>query len=161
MPNSIEAIASHKSAGCAWTFDDSWSLNDGFVLSAHALTTAQFCAVASATPCQRLLAAILEDAIHCFQKNCGSRDRRRRIIFREAEAWLFDRRATGFTSCRTVCESLGMDAVQLWRYLRRWRLMKKAGLATPPLRQHSVVSTDLETTRDRNLGLGRPEPGLE
>jgi hypothetical protein len=91
------------------------------------LMPAQFYPGPQVTPRQRLLAAILEDAIRCFQKNCGARSTRRHIIFQEAEEWLFDGRGTGFASCLTVGESLGIDPIQLRRYLRKWKLNQQAG----------------------------------
>jgi hypothetical protein len=113
---SIAAIASPSSGSSAWLPDEE------FVFPSDILRPAQFYPAPTATPCERLLAAILEDAIRCFQKNCGAKSIRRHIIFQEAEAWLFDRRGTGFTSCLTVCESLGIDVIQLRRYLREWKL---------------------------------------
>jgi hypothetical protein len=96
-------------------FDDE-SLLSGVLLPV------QFYSAASTTPYHHLLAAILEDAISCFQKNCDARSIRRHIIFREAEEWLFDSRGTGFTSSLQVCENLGIDPIQLRRYLRKWKL---------------------------------------
>jgi hypothetical protein len=123
---SIAAIASPISGGSAWIPDDE------HVFPGDVLRSGQFYPAPTATPCERLLAAILEDAIRCFQKNCGAKGLRRPIIFHEAEAGLFDRRGTGFTSCLTVCEQLGIDVIQLRRYLREWRLNQEAGLAAPP-----------------------------
>ena len=121
--DSIAAMASYKSDGSAWTFDEEP------VFSADILTPAQFYPAAAVTPCQRLLTAILEDAVHCFQKNCGARSRKRQLLFREAQGWLFDCRPTGFTSCVTICETLGIDPIRLRRYLRRWMVNKKPSLA--------------------------------
>ena len=155
--NSIEAIASHNSGGTVWTFEEEP------VVSGDVLMPAQFYPGASATPCQRLLAAILEDAIRCFQKNCGARSMRRHIIFQEAEAWLFDRRGTGFTSCLTVCETLGIDLSQLRRYLRKWRLNQNAGLAAPPMGRLRLVFPDRQITRPQarvsRSARGRKPPG--
>jgi hypothetical protein len=116
--------------------------DDELVFPGDVLMPAQFYPAPRVTPCQRLLAAILEDAIRCFQKNCGARSTRRHIVFQEAEEWLFDGRGTGLMSCLTVCESLGIDPIQLRRYLRKWKLDKQAGR---PLR--SVGRIRFYTTR--------------
>ena len=39
-------------------------------------------------PERRLLIAVLEDAIFCFQKYISSRERRGKTLFREAEDWI-------------------------------------------------------------------------
>jgi hypothetical protein len=96
------------------------------VLSPDVLTPAQYYSAPVASPYHRLLLAILEDAIRCFQRNFAVRDGSRRILFRETEEWLFDSRGTAFMSCPMVCESLGIDPAQLRRYLHRWRLRKRA-----------------------------------
>jgi hypothetical protein len=90
---------------------------------------------------------------------------RRHIIFEEAEAWLFDCRGTGFTSCLTVCETLGIDLIQLRRYLRKWKLNKKAGLAAPPIGRVRLISADPQITWRHNRvnrserGQKRPDGG--
>lgn len=134
--DSIAATASDRRNG-AWTFDEE------SVFSGDMLTPAQFYPAAPVTPCQRLLTAILEDAVHCFQKNCGARSRKRQIIYQEARAWLFDCRGNGFTSCVMVCETLGIDVIRLRRYLRKWMLKKEAGLAVSLVEGLRLVTGDL------------------
>jgi hypothetical protein len=140
MTNTIEVAASLNSSGSLQTFDEE------AVLSSDIVMPAQFYPAASTTPCQRLLAAILEDAIRGFQKNCDARSMRRHIIFQEAEAWLFDRHDTGFMSCQTVCESLGIEPIQLRRYLRKWKLNKQTGLVAPPVGRVRLTPTDPKIT---------------
>jgi len=135
---SIAARASYNSDGSSWTFDEER------VFSADILTPPQYYPAASLTPCQRLLTAILEDAVHCFQENCGARSRKRQVIFHEAQRWLFDGRATGFTSCVTICETLGIDPIRLRGYLRKSMVNKKDGLTAPPMRRRSLISADQE-----------------
>jgi hypothetical protein len=119
--------------------------DDESVLSG-VLLPVQFYSAASPTPYHHLLAAILEDAIRCFQENCGARSIRRHTIFREAEEWLFDSRGAGFTSSLTVCESLGIDSIQLRRYLRKWKLDKQAGRPVRPLGRIGLTPTDPKTS---------------
>ena len=98
--------------------------------SLGALTPAHYSAPA-ASPYHHLLFAILEDAIHCFQRNFAVKDGPRRVLFRETEEWLFDSDGTAFVSCPMVCETLGINSVQLRRYLREWHLRMKAGHQAP------------------------------
>jgi hypothetical protein len=95
--------------------------------SPDALTPAQYYPAPAANPYQRLLIAILEDAIRCYQSNFAVRNGPRRILFRETEEWVFDSDGAAFLSCSRVCESLGVNSVQLRRFLREWHLRMKAG----------------------------------
>jgi hypothetical protein len=114
------------------------------------LLPVQFYSAAAPTPYHHLLAAILEDAIRCFQKNYGVRTVRRHTIFREAEEWLFDSHSTGFTSSLTVCESLGIDPIQLRRYLHKWKLNKQAGRPVWPVGRIRLTPTEPNTTCPAN-----------
>src|SRR5271169_3890412 len=90
---------------------------DGFI-PPDLVTPAQYYAAPAALPYQRLLFALLEDAIRCFQLNIDTKDRLRRILFLETEDWLFDPVGTAFMSCPVVCETLGIDLAALRRSLR-------------------------------------------
>ena|SRR5215471_14303032 len=89
---------------------------------------------------------IRPEARRVGRHNYGARSMRRHIIFQEAEAWLFDRYGTEFMSCQIVCESLGIEPIQLRRYLRKWKLNNQAGLAAPPVRRVRLKPTDLKIT---------------
>jgi hypothetical protein len=91
------------------------------VLASEVLMPSQYYAAPATTPHHRLLLAILEDAIRCFQNNLDAKTIRRRRLFRETEYWLFETKDAGFMSCRTVCESLGISAGALRRSLREWQ----------------------------------------
>lgn len=76
--------------------------------------------------CQ-LLIAVLEDAVHCFQKYIFARSRRERRLFDEAETWMMrcdvvlpeDQRPA--LSFEYICEALGLDPDYLRHGLKRWR----------------------------------------
>ncbi len=78
----------------------------------------------------RLLIAILEDALACFQRYAGGKSRRDRRLFKEAEGWIMpvdnrdtcpgDDSAPAF-SFEYVCEVLGIAPDPLRRRLRCWR----------------------------------------
>ena len=99
----------------------------------------QYYAPRATSPYQRLLLAILEDAIRCFQNTFDAKTVRRRRLFRETQHWLFDAHNTGFMSCPTVCESLGIDSIALRRSLREWLSAMRAGQHTSRLGRHSPV----------------------
>jgi hypothetical protein len=91
------------------------------VLLPDLLTPSQFYAGPPSTPYHRLLLAVLEDAIRCFQRNLHARGGRGRVAFLEAKEWLFNTKDYGFMSCPVVCESLGIEGVVLRRLLREWQ----------------------------------------
>jgi hypothetical protein len=137
--------------------------DDESVLSG-VLLPVQFYSAGSPTPYHHLLAAILEDAIRCFQKNCGACSVRRHTMFREAEEWLFDSRGTAFTSSLTVCESLGIDPIQIRRYLRKWKLNKQAGRPVRPVGRirltATVPTTACTVNRALSSKLGKTTGGM-
>jgi hypothetical protein len=106
------------------------------------LTPAQYYPAPAASPYQRLLLAILEDAIRCFQRNFAVRTGPCAVLFRETKEWLFDPDGTAFLSCPMVCESLGINSVELRRYLREWQLRMKTGHEQPRLTRRRLVPAD-------------------
>jgi len=57
-----------------------------------------------AMPERDLMLAVLEDAVCCFQKYLLASDRRGRILFKEAESWIFDGDDSGVFAYRNVCD---------------------------------------------------------
>lgn len=74
--------------------------------------------------CQ-LLIAVLEDAVHCFQKYCLARDRQGQRLFREAEEWMMAETSSPeeepMLSFEYICSVLDLDPLYLRGGLRRWR----------------------------------------
>ena len=66
---------------------------------------------------QRLMLAVLADAINVVQEYGGSESLRKRNSFNEAWNWFFTKGITCPLSFDNVCDALGMDAQAL-----RWRL---------------------------------------
>ena len=98
------------------------------VLPVQFFATVRRQAPAKRGECQ-LMIAVLEDAVHCFQKYALARDRQGRRLFREAEEWMMDdaQRAAAprgeelTLSFKYVCDVLGLDPAYLRGGLRRWR----------------------------------------
>jgi hypothetical protein len=84
----------------------------------------------------QLVAAVLEDAVFCFQKYLLSTRPHQRQLFREAEAWLMGRRADrrggddGLTF-EYVCEVLGLECATVRSGLERWRHQQLRGKPRP------------------------------
>ena len=76
----------------------------------------------------RLLVAVLEDAIDCFQGNAHAAAGGNQRLFDEAQAWIAGVDTVGQAqdpvpgfSFEYVCDVLGLDAAHLRWGLQRWR----------------------------------------
>ena len=72
-------------------------------------------------PEKKLMLAILEDAIACYQKNFFARDSKGKALFQEAEEWVDEAGAANVFSFDSVCETLGLNPDYLRRGLTNWR----------------------------------------
>jgi hypothetical protein len=75
----------------------------------------------SLEPEKALLLAVLEDGVRCFQDNVLPRNRKKQMLFEEAESWLFSDEANGVFSFVSICALLGFDPGYIRRGLRRWQ----------------------------------------
>jgi hypothetical protein len=71
-------------------------------------------------PEKTLFLAVLEDGIRCFQDNFLAQNDKKKILFRDAEAWIFDTDSDWIFSFASVCAVLGFDPEYLRRGLRTW-----------------------------------------
>ena len=102
----------------------------------------------------RLLVAVLEDAVECFQKYAQARSTAERRLFAEAERWIMggtpqdDNRLDAQGLCFSfyyVCETLGIEPDYLQGGLKRWRDGQQASV-------HVVVQQQRENEPDREGG---------
>ena len=70
---------------------------------------------------RRLMVAILEDAVDVYRKQVCARDRKRRQLFEDAEAWIESPDKSWIFSYENICEMLGIDAGYLRKGLRAWK----------------------------------------
>jgi hypothetical protein len=72
---------------------------------------------------RRLMIAVLEDAVHCYQKYAFASDNRGRTLFREAEEWILEEEDAGGPgfSFVTICDVLELDPDYVRAGLRQWR----------------------------------------
>jgi len=74
----------------------------------------------------RLLVAIMQDAVECFQKHLHARDAKRRQLYVDAEAWISSEEDDGTFSFDNVCDLLGMNPEYLRQGLLSWRDRERA-----------------------------------
>ena len=94
-------------------------------------------------PEKKLMLAILEDAIACFQKYVFARDGKGKTLFREAETWVEEKGGESVFAFDSVCETLGFDPAYLRRGVREWKIQ---ALAQPS--QAKVVQLTPRPRRD-------------
>lgn len=79
---------------------------------------------------ERLMFAVLTDAIECFQRYHDSRRNHLRTLCHHAENWIMNQSRRALFSFEIVCESLNIDAAYLRKGLLRWRATQRGALGT-------------------------------
>ncbi|GBD27486.1 hypothetical protein HRbin30_02835 [bacterium HR30] len=97
---------------------------------------------------RRLMLAILEDAVACFQKYAGATRPRSRRLFQEAEDWFFDTDSSWVFSFESICSVLNIDAQYFRRNLLRW---KEELLAQPPEVRAKIGRVRLRAARRHKI----------
>ncbi|GBD25886.1 hypothetical protein HRbin30_01213 [bacterium HR30] len=94
------------------------------------------------SPEQRLMLAILEDAVYTVLKYAGTRNRRTQRLVRDAERWMALSDRSWLFSFENICAVLGLEAEAVRARLRRLQLraerLGSTGLAKLA-NQHRVV----------------------
>jgi hypothetical protein len=81
-------------------------------------------------PEKRLMLAVLEDGVACFQKYVTARDGKGKNIFQETEEWILEGPSERLFSFANVCETLGLNADYLRQGLTRWKAVNLENRAT-------------------------------
>lgn len=82
---------------------------------------------------KRLMLAVLEDAMQCYQAHADGRGRSQA----EAEAWLRDRGAEGPFAFETICQTLKIDPDCLRQGLRQRRLRQLLNDVAPTVSERA------------------------
>ena len=70
---------------------------------------------------KRLLLAMLEDAVHCFQTYLLARKPHERRLFQEAQEWIESTDTHWFFSFENICDILGIHPGRMREALQEWR----------------------------------------
>ena len=87
-------------------------------------------------PERRLVLAILQDAIECYQKHLFTQDHKAHQLFADAEEWLLSEDREYYFSFENVCDLLEINPEFLRRGLVEWRdrqLGERAGAKVYPI----------------------------
>src|SRR5712692_5777451 len=97
----------------------------GFLFQPDVLIPAQyFDTLRSKTgmePEKRLMLAVLEDAVRCFQDNVSAESDAKKELFAEAEEWFLEEPADRVFSFENSCDALGLNPEYVRRGLLRWK----------------------------------------
>jgi hypothetical protein len=72
-------------------------------------------------PEKKLMMAILQDAVDCFQKYFFSDHAKGEKIVQDAEEWVMEKNSEWLFSFESVCESLGLNADYIRNGLMEWK----------------------------------------
>jgi hypothetical protein len=97
---------------------------------------------------RRLMVAVLEDAVSCFQKYAGATRPRGRRLFQEAEDWLLEEDSSWPFSFESICSVLGISPEYFRQQLKRW---KEQLLAQAPETRSKVARVRLRAARRHKI----------
>jgi hypothetical protein len=100
-------------------------------------------------PEQRLMLAVLEDAVWCFQNGLLSKDKRKRGLSREAEEWLTEDTGDRLFSFNEICELLGLESMYLRKHLLRWKEAASRERERAKIHRPSGRNTQPRTTGEK------------
>jgi hypothetical protein len=75
-------------------------------------------------PEKKLMLAVLEDAVRCFQDNVNAQNGRRKKLFDEVEEWILEENGDWLFSFDSICEVLGFHPRYVRQGLLRWKEME-------------------------------------
>jgi hypothetical protein len=92
-------------------------------------------------PEKRLMFAVLEDGITCFQKYARAQNSKGKRLFREAEDWILEEGSDWLFSFESICAVWGLDP----NYMRHGLIQGKEKLLTQSLKANHRLTH--ETTK--------------
>jgi hypothetical protein len=70
---------------------------------------------------KRLMLAVLQDALDCYQKYAFAKDGHGRQLFADADAWVSCEDSDWYFSFENICETLDINPAYLRRGVQEWR----------------------------------------
>jgi len=92
-------------------------------------------------PEEKLMLAVLEDAIFCFQKYLFARDIKGKRLFQEAQDWILEEDKGWPFSFENICEVLGLSPGYVRQGLMRWERKKLRAHARAKSKARSMSRT--------------------
>lgn len=101
----------------------SWVQPDILLPSQYLATV---CRNAQLEPEKKLMLAVLEDGVLCFQRYILARDSKGESLFHDAESWVLEENDDRIFSFENLCEALGLDPKYVRQGLLHWKERKLA-----------------------------------
>jgi hypothetical protein len=79
---------------------------------------------------ERLMLAVLQDAVECFQKHALAQYPWQKKLFQEAEDWILTKNNDWFFSFENICETLQLHPDYIRRGLLVWKDAKRKSHST-------------------------------
>ncbi len=99
---------------------------------------------------ERLMLAVLENAVEYFQKYVLARNPRGKQLFQEAEEWFLDKDGDGLFSFESICATFGLHPDHIRKGLMVW---KEARLKTPSVQSHTASRSKLAKSRVKHTSV--------
>ncbi|MGE5304305.1 MAG: hypothetical protein ACM3TN_13415 [Alphaproteobacteria bacterium] len=77
-------------------------------------------------PEKKLMLAVLEDAVACFQRYLFAENRKQRNLFNETEDWILNENSDHVFSFENICAALKFNPAYVRKGLLRWKTGKLA-----------------------------------
>jgi hypothetical protein len=103
----------------------SFRFDDGSFDSADPVVFEQFFKHAIRGGEERLMLAVLRDAVECFQANALSEQPWEKKLFQEAENWILAKNSDWVFSFENICETLQLNPGYIRRGLLVWKQAKR------------------------------------
>lgn len=135
-------------------------VNDSFahLLQPDTLLPSQYSAImkrkSAHEPERRLVVAVLEDAVDCFQKHVRACDPKARQLFMDAEEWICSEDRSWPFSFENVCDLLQINSEYLRRGLLAWKARQVQGFP-----RGKVVSLTLPPQEEDSASLQQVNAG--
>jgi hypothetical protein len=141
-------------------------MSEGFQLSSD-IAVERFVGLNQILPCQyydvsgghhltgeqRLMLALLADALNVYQQGVQSRNTRKRLLFIDAERWITASTTSHHAfSFDTVCEALGINPSMLRRRMVAWKHELRRNVETRATTPHLRLKI---TPRNKHVSQGR------
>lgn len=91
---------------------------------------------------QRLMCAVMEDAIDVYLKHAGATARHHRELFEDAERWVECQDRSWLYAFETICDYLGLDVAYVRGGLRAWKTRSRSETTTVPASAETVEAGD-------------------
>jgi hypothetical protein len=89
---------------------------------------------------KRLMLAVLQDALDCYQKYAFAKDGHGRQIFSDADGWISCEDRDWYFSFENICETLEINPAYLRRGVREWRRQATSHGRPSPRDKGAVVA---------------------